>query len=136
VREQVLRERIANRLVPASLKESLQHAHIQLDSALSALSADLQHFDISLDKALGTSRRKIEYQLGKIERKTAAQILARDEQAVRDASLLSGLVYPDAHLQERRYSILPFLAKFGPGLIDELYEAVKIECADHQFAVV
>ena len=97
---------------------------------------DLESFDISLAAALGTSRRKIEYQVGKIARKTATQIMARDEQAVRDARSLNGLVFPEKHLQERLYSIVPFIAKFGPGLVDELYSAVRMECPDHQFLVV
>jgi hypothetical protein len=136
VREQVLHDMIAERLVPSSLKSGIGSAKSHVDLALDRLSADLQKFDVSLAAALTTSRRKIEYQVGKIERKTAAQIMARDEQATRDAASLSGLVFPETHLQERLYSILPFIAKFGPGLIDELYDAVNIDCPDHQFAVV
>ena len=88
------------------------------------MSADLGRFDVSLNGALSTSRRKIEYQIGKIGRKTASQIMARDEQAAADAQQLSGLVFPEKHLQERLYSIVPFLAKFGPGLIGEIYGQV------------
>jgi len=66
--------------------------------------------------------------VAKIARKAATQIMVRDEQAVRDAKLLHGLVFPEKHLQERLYSIIPFLAKFGPGLMDEIYSAVRIEC--------
>ena len=105
-------------------------------SALDALRGDLDQFDITLAAALATSRRKIEYQVGKIARKTATQIMARDEQAMRDARSLNGLVFPEKHLQERLYSIVPFIAKFGPGLVDELYTAVRIDCPDHQFVVV
>ena len=83
-----------------------------------------------------TSRRKIEYQVGKIAHKTANRIMARDEQATRDARSLNGLVFPEKHLQERFYSTVPFIAKFGPGLVEELYSAVKIDCPDHQFVVV
>jgi bacillithiol biosynthesis cysteine-adding enzyme BshC len=136
VREQILHDCIAKRLVPPTLKDSLQKTQKHFDISLDALSADLERFDPSLNAALKTSRRKIEYQMGKVARKTAAQIMARDEQATRDAASLSGLVYPETHLQERLYSILPFIAKFGPGLIGELYDAVKIDCPDHQFAVV
>ncbi|HYA16386.1 MAG TPA: bacillithiol biosynthesis cysteine-adding enzyme BshC [Bryobacteraceae bacterium] len=136
VREQVLHDRIAKRLVPQSLRDSLQHTRAGVEAALSCFASDLDKFDGSLASALKTSRRKIEYQMGKIERKTAAQIMARDEQATRDAALLSGLVYPETHLQERFYSILPLIAKFGPGLIDELHAAIRIDCPDHQFAVV
>jgi bacillithiol biosynthesis cysteine-adding enzyme BshC len=136
VREPVLHDRIAGRLVPPALKDSLLETKMKLDVALDGLSENLHQFDVSLAEALRTSRRKIEYQLGKIERKTASQIMARDEQAIRDAASLSGLVFPETHLQERLYSILPFIAKFGPGLIEEVYQAVKIDCPDHQFAIV
>lgn len=136
VREQELRQTIASRLVPESLEASLARAQEGVSLALDGLAADLERFDVTLAAALKTSRRKIEYQAGKIARKTAAQIMARDEQASRDAASLSGLIFPESHLQERLYSIVPFLAKFGPGLISELYEAVRIECPDHQFAVV
>jgi hypothetical protein len=101
-------------------------------SALETLSKDLGRFDVSLNGALGTSRRKIEYQIGKIGRKTASQIMARDAQAAADARALSGLVYPEKHLQERLYSIVPFLAKFGPGLIGEIYERVDTGNPDHR----
>ena len=60
-------------------------------------------------------------------------MMARDEQAARDAHALYSLVFPERHLQERLYSIVPFLAKFGPGLIRELYDQVHVECPDHQF---
>jgi uncharacterized protein YllA (UPF0747 family) len=134
--EQALHEAIAARLVPEPLRHRLYETKATVSAALDALSGDLDRFDITLAAALGTSRRKIEYQVGKIARKTARQIMARDEQALRDARSLNGLTFPEKHLQERLYSIIPFIAKFGPGLVDEIYSAVRIECPDHQFLVV
>jgi bacillithiol synthase len=134
--EQGLHDAIAVRLVPEQLRGRLDETRAEFSSALDALSSDLRHFDITLANALDTSRRKIEYQVGKISRKTASQIMARDQQAVRDARSLNGLVFPEKHLQERLYSIIPFIAKFGPGLVDELYGAVRLECPDHQFVTV
>jgi bacillithiol synthase len=134
--EQALHDTIAARLVPERLRARLDRTKNAFSSALDELRGDLDHFDITLAAALTTSRRKIEYQVGKIARKTATQIMARDEQATRDARSLNGLAFPEKHLQERLYSIVPFIAKFGPGLVDELYTAVRIECPDHQFVVV
>ncbi|MDQ1470362.1 MAG: bacillithiol synthase [Bryobacterales bacterium] len=136
VREQVFNQRLAGRLVPVQLKAGLEQTKKAVSAALDSFSDDLSHFDASLVSALATSRRKIEYQVAKITRKTAAQILAKDEQARRDAASLNGLVYPGGHLQERIYSIIPFIAQFGPGLIGEIYDQVRVECPDHQFAVV
>ncbi len=134
--EQALHDAIADRLVPEQLRRRLGETKAAFASALDALSGDLHQFDITLEGALATSRRKIEYQVGKIARKTATQIMARDEQAVRDARSLNGLAFPEKHLQERLYSIVPFIARFGPGLVDEIYSAVRTECPDHQFLVV
>jgi uncharacterized protein YllA (UPF0747 family) len=134
--QQALHNTIAARLVPERLRARLEDTKAAFSTALDGLRNDLDHFDVTLAGALATSRRKIEYQVGKIARKTATQIMARDEQATRDASSLNGLVFPEKHLQERVYSIVPFIAKFGPGLVDELYSAVRLECPDHQFVVV
>ena len=134
--EQALHERIAARLVPGRLRTRLDDTKAAFARALDALKGDLDQFDPALASALGTSRRKIEYQAAKITRKTAAKIMANDERALNDARMLNGLVFPEKHLQERFYSIVPFLAEFGPGLIDELYSAVRVECPDHQFVVV
>ncbi|MES1258075.1 MAG: bacillithiol biosynthesis cysteine-adding enzyme BshC [Acidobacteriota bacterium] len=136
VREQVFRDRLAARLVPPGLHDRLEQTKASVAATLDAFRDDLSRFDISLVSALATSRRKIEYQVAKMTRKTATQMLARDEQARRDAESLSGLVFPDGHLQERVYSIVPFLAQFGPGLVAELYQHVRVECPDHQFAIV
>jgi hypothetical protein len=48
-----------------------------------------------------------------LEHKTARETLKRNDRAVADASYMSGLIFPDKHLQERYYSILPFLARHG-----------------------
>jgi hypothetical protein len=45
---------------------------------------------------------------------------------------LSGFLYPHRHLQERLYSILPFLAAHGPDLVETLYNAAQLDCPDHR----
>jgi bacillithiol synthase len=134
--DRALIDSIANRLIPAELRKRLDDTRAAVSSALDALSGDLHRFDITLAAALETSRRKIEYQIGKIGRKTASEIMNKDQQAHRDALALHGLVFPEKHLQERLYSIVPLIAKFGPGLIPTIHDAIRIECPDHQFGVV
>ena len=133
--DQALQATMSARLVPTELRERLNTTERAVAAALDTLSADLGRFDVSLNGALSTSRRKIEYQIGKIGRKTASQIMARDAQAASDAKSLSGLVFPEKHLQERLYSIVPFLAKFGPGLIGDIYAKVETGNPDHRLLV-
>jgi bacillithiol synthase len=98
---------------------------------------DLTGFDPTLAAAVNKSSAKILYQLSKIEHKTARETLKRNDRAIADASYISGLIFPDNHLQERYYSILPFLARHGVGdLMDTLYRHLPLECPDHQVLVV
>ena len=134
--EREFREMLAGRLVPGSLRSRLEATQGTVAGALDALDRELAGFDLSQSKGLKTSRRKIEYQMGKIARKASMQILAKDAEAERDAATLSGLAFPHGHLQERSYSVLPFLAQFGMGFVGDVLGAVRVECPDHQFGVV
>jgi hypothetical protein len=62
--------------------------------------------------------------------------MARDQQAEADARSLSGFVFPEKHLQERLYSIVPFLAQFGAGLIAEICQRVEIGNPDHRIITI
>ncbi len=134
--EQALRERIARRLIPAELEELLRGAEAEVARTLERLGAGLRDFDPSLARAFEQSRRKMLYQLSKMERKAAREALRRQERAGREAARLFHLVYPRRHLQERFYSILALLALHGPELLERLYEATTPECRDHRVLVL
>ena len=76
------------------------------------------------------------YQLSKMQRKTAREALRRNQRASAEASYMSGLIYPQKHLQERFYSILPFVAQHGTDLMDTLYSHLHLDCPDHKVLVV
>jgi len=134
--EEALRERIAAKLVPASVKALVEETKHTASAAVRRLADELERFDPTLAKAASRSRRKMEYQVQKIERKVARQILLRDETARQHAAALTGLLYPHKHLQERFYSILPLLAQHGLDLPARMYEHVNLSCPDHQLVTV
>ena len=134
--EEAIRERIAAKLVPPSVSTAMRETAATVDRAVERLGRELVAFDPTLALALERSGKKIRYQLGKIERKTGREALRRDARAARDAYSLYGLLFPEHNLQERVYSILPFLAKHGLDLIGHIYEAIQLDCPDHRVMVV
>ena len=130
------REAIARHLVPRTLTDEIKQVEQATAQSLDRLQRNLTDFDPTLARALDKSRAKILYQLSKIGRKTARETLRRDQRSGEDARQLSSLVYPQKHLQERFYSILPFLAKHGNGLLDTLYDNIHLDCPDHKYLVV
>ncbi|HEY4360567.1 MAG TPA: bacillithiol biosynthesis cysteine-adding enzyme BshC [Bryobacteraceae bacterium] len=136
VPEESLKDRLAQALVPADLERSLVDAGGEVDRCLTHLTDELQRFDPTLAAALQKSRAKMLYQVEKMRRKTGREILRRDARAGVDAQHLIGLLYPHKHLQERYYSILPFLAKHGLDVVDRIYDAVELSCPDHRVLTV
>ncbi len=67
-----LRQRIAARLVPPELQSLMTHTKDVAAGAIRRLSAELERFDPTLEKAAARSRRKMEHQINKIERKRSA----------------------------------------------------------------
>jgi bacillithiol biosynthesis cysteine-adding enzyme BshC len=134
--EEPVRERIARTLVPPELAATFEGTKSASAQALDSLGAALAAFDPTLATALATSRRKIDWQLAKLERKAAREALRRNERAAGDAAGLNGLIYPARHLQERFYSILPFLARYGPGLMERLGSDLTPDSAGHRAIVL
>jgi bacillithiol biosynthesis cysteine-adding enzyme BshC len=134
--EDAFRERIAARLIPPALSTTVAETTRAVEQAAARLRRELEHFDPTLAKALSLSQRKIKHQIERVAGKVARESMRRDARAAQDAASLYGLVYPERHLQERLYSILPFLAQHGLELVDHLYSQIQLECPDHRLMVV
>lgn len=134
--EAALRDRIAARLVPEDLHIGFEDALSDVRNAVDRLLGPIERFDPTLGAAWQKSRAKILYQIEKNRKKTAREALRRETQVAAAASHLANLVYPNHHLQERAYSILPFLARHGLDLIDTLYDKLQDGCPDHLVATI
>ena len=129
--EAEFRERLAARLVPPELAQQFAEAKTEAAGLLQRMQTNVNAFDPTLGAALGKSQTKILYQLSKSEAKVARETLRRNARSASDADYLSAALMPHKHLQERFYSILPFLAQVGPELIDRVYDHVRLDCPDH-----
>ena len=134
--EDALRERIGSNLVPPALNGALRETAASVDTAVARLRGELAGFDPTLGLALDRGARKMRYQLEKLERKVGREALLREARAARDAASLNGLIYPGRHLQERLYSILPFVAKHGFELAGHIYDHIELDCPDHRVLVI
>jgi len=129
--QEQVQSRISAKLVPPAIAEEFSSARSVFDSALARLQSGLAEFDPTLDEAAQKSTAKIRYQLEKLSRKTAREAMRRDEQAERNARYLTNFLYPHRHLQERFFSIVPFLAKYGMDLPQRMLGETQLVCPDH-----
>jgi bacillithiol biosynthesis cysteine-adding enzyme BshC len=134
--EETLHQRIAAQLVPAGVTTAIDSVQTDLNQSLEAVRKALSAYDPSLVAALENSERKMLYQLRKMERKIGREAIRRHERAGQEAAVLHHQLYPHQHLQERFYSMLPFLAAYGEDVIPRLLDHVRLDCPDHQVLVL
>ncbi len=126
-----VKSQIAAKLVPQTLTGEFEALRSKAASSLTGLESKLLDFDPTLGASSKKSAAKILYQIDKLSRKVARETLRRDERACHDAAYLMDLVYPHRRLQERIYSIVPFLAKYGLDLPQQLFAQTQLACPDH-----
>ena len=117
---QEVRRRMELASVPKDLSSDFDRNHKQVVKMLDQLHDQLKKLDPTLQGAVETARKKIEYQIDKLRRKTGR---AQDAKATLLAvyeNFLEQLLYPHKVLQSRELCLLPFLARWGPGGLTEL----------------
>ena len=129
--EEALREKMAAALAPPELRAKFGSVRERVTGELDGLQSVVEAFDPTLGASLRKSRAKMLYQLGKAEAKVARESMRRSGRAEADAGPLVTELFPDKHLQERYYSVLPFLARHGFELFDTIYANVHLDCPDH-----
>jgi bacillithiol biosynthesis cysteine-adding enzyme BshC len=65
-------------------------------------------------------QRSLEHRLARVERRFLAGVKRRETELMRKVGTARGALYPHGARQERKLGYVPFLARYGPGLIDEL----------------
>jgi len=134
--EESLKEHIARYLIPESITKLFEETASKMARQLDRLGGGLENFDPTLAASLTKSRGKILYQIEKTRKKTERETMRRDARASEESRYLSALLYPHRHLQERFYSILPFLAEHGMDVTNRLYEVVRMDCPDHRVVTI
>jgi bacillithiol biosynthesis cysteine-adding enzyme BshC len=127
-----LREILAARTLPSDLQGHFVEAKAALEKSLGAVRESLGKLDSTLVDAASNAEEKMKYQLTQLEARAARAQVQRNEVITRHAESLSSALYPNKALQEREIAGVSFAARYGSGLLRELYETIHTDCHDHQ----
>lgn len=73
--------------------------------------------------AVDGARRSLEVRLDRLERRFVAAAKRTASEAMRDVAAARAALYPEGVRQERALNFLPFLARYGPALLDAMRDA-------------
>lgn len=129
---EVLREQIAAGTLPGDLQKAFDHAAGSLEKSLAAIRDGLARLDPTLVDSATNAGAKMQYQLSQLQAKAARAELRQSEVLGRHAQLLSNALYPNKSLQEREIAGVYFVARHGVDLLRGVYDAINLDCLDHQ----
>jgi bacillithiol biosynthesis cysteine-adding enzyme BshC len=129
---EILRERLAGRVLPKEIQEAFDRADQTLDGSLVQIREALARLDKTLVESAGRSASKMQYQLKKLRSRANRAELRRNEIVARHADLLSNALYPNKTLQEREVAGIYFVSVHGRELLHSLYDTIHTDCIDHQ----
>ncbi|MEW6733631.1 MAG: bacillithiol biosynthesis cysteine-adding enzyme BshC [Acidobacteriota bacterium] len=116
----------------AVFEETEQIFNTQLDKLRNALSG----VDATLADALEGGRDKILYQVQNLRNRFVNNRTKREDTVARQIERMFNLLYPTKNLQERELNVYYFLARYGYGFIDTLYQAIEPHTTTHKLLFV
>lgn len=129
---QQLRRKLELHYLPRGLEMRFARDEKALRKLLSGYAKPLSVLDKSLTGARDTAEKKMLYQFQKLRGKAGRAQNERTGVLDRHESEIVSALYPHHGLQERTLSLLPFLARYGTDLLEELESATRSACAGHR----
>jgi len=127
-----VREAIAARSLPADLQSRFTEAYASAEQSMTAVRESIGRLDSTLIKAADRTRVSMWHQINRLHRRASSAELLRNEVITRHADALSDALFPHKALQEREVAGVSFVARYGAGLLADLYQNIHPDCHDHQ----
>ncbi|HVF38419.1 MAG TPA: bacillithiol biosynthesis cysteine-adding enzyme BshC [Gemmatimonadaceae bacterium] len=118
--------RIAREAIPTGVAHRIAELKRTAANAVSELERE-DGSDIVSRNVLDGLAQNVNRRIDRLERRYAAAIKTRGNEALRDAAIARASLFPGGTPQERSLNIVPFIARYG----EEVFEKVLLEARAH-----
>jgi bacillithiol biosynthesis cysteine-adding enzyme BshC len=117
--------------LPPEIEESLKNADATLRTALQGVIDAMPALDPTLAGAAKTTMGKMEHDLKSLHGKVIQAAKRRDETLRRQFMRAQTQIFPLGHPQERTLTLVYFMNRYGPGLVDTLLRTLPMQLGRH-----
>jgi bacillithiol synthase len=115
--------RIARERLSPDMTSALAGLRSNVESGVSLLGAASD--GLLASEVIEGLRRSLDHRVARVERRTLAAVKRRETEVMRELATARGSLYPHGTRQERKLAFIPFLARYGPGLIEQMKAAAS-----------
>jgi uncharacterized protein YllA (UPF0747 family) len=117
--------------LPPEIEQSLKDAENALEAALQRVVNAMPALDPTLAGAAKTTMGKMEHDLRSLRGKVIQAAKRRDETLRRQFTRAQAQIFPLGHPQERTLTLVYFLNRYGPALVEILKRDLPLEIGRH-----
>ena len=118
--------RLARQTLPNPVRDALQRLRHQIGADLAALEV-MDRDKLIPPASLQGLRRSLLHRVERTERRYIAAVKRRETELMRDIGTAAAALYPDGERQERVLNFVPFIARYGKPLVDQM----RVEAERH-----
>jgi bacillithiol biosynthesis cysteine-adding enzyme BshC len=111
--------------------DKIQSVENEIESQLKLLEKIILEFDLTLINPLKKSDQKIKSTLQQLMGKTTQSFKEKEKVKVGQIEKVIEQLFPQNNFQERSLNMIYFLVKYGPDFVNQLYQALPSETAEH-----
>ncbi len=130
-RDESALNRLLQAQLPPEIEQSLKHADDTLRAALQRVIDAMPALDPTLAGAAKTTMGKMEHDLKSLQGKVIQAAKRRDETLRRQFSRAQAQIFPLGQPQERTLTLVYFVNRYGPALVDTLLQVLPLELGRH-----
>ncbi len=131
-----LTSRVLRSQLPPDLETTLAAARTQIDEIFRRVGESVASVDPTLKATAGQTGGHIKGHLDQLERKAVQALKRREADMRQQLQRIREALMPVGRPQERVYPALPYLAKYGPRLIQMLREEIDGPGWEHQLVTI
>jgi uncharacterized protein YllA (UPF0747 family) len=118
--------RIADRAMPAAVRDSLEELRKSVETSVDAVAASLGNPALVTKEVVEGARVQLRHRVERLERRIRAAAGRGETAAMNDLAAVRAALMPDGSRQERRLNYLPLLARHGDLLLEQLQAGAAI----------
>jgi bacillithiol biosynthesis cysteine-adding enzyme BshC len=121
----VLETKLVRSQLPTEAVRAIAELRAAIETGYETLGRTAAEIDPTLTRPVQAARNQALSGLGDIDRKLVQHLKRRQEIELAQIAKARTLVLPENKAQERVLTVAPFLARYGPGLMVELTDAIE-----------
>ena len=111
--------RLARASLPSEVSGNIERLSQAVDEAVAGMSSG-DGSDLVPAGVLEGLKRNVAHRIARLERRFAASVKRRGNEALKDAAIARGALFPFGNPQERALNIVPLLARYGNALFEDV----------------